>query len=155
MRLLHQVRVVMGKVYSPSVSNIMIDQADQGYISAAVEATPADIDSLVEATRKLAAELAGGAITQEEVDAARQPLMASNDQALRQNGPWAAVLSHSLRNPDALFELTRYRADLEALTLEDVRKAAATWLAGTPVIARALPKAAGIAPPHPAAAVLR
>lgn len=156
MRLLHEVRVVMGKVYSPSVTNMMIDEADQGYISASIEATPADIDSLVAATRKLAGELAGGAITQEEVDAARQPLMASNDQALRQNGPWAAVLSHSVRNPDALFELTRLRADLEALTLEDVRKAAATWLAATPVIARALPRAASDpGSPQGAPAVLR
>ncbi|HEY0112088.1 MAG TPA: insulinase family protein [Allosphingosinicella sp.] len=148
MRLLHQVRVVMGKVYSPEVANVMIDEADEGYISAALEATPGEIDALVVAARKVAADLAAGAITQEEVDAARTPLLAANQQALSRNEAWAGVLSHSYRNPDALFELTRFQSDLNALTLADVRRAAADWLAPAPMLARALPSAPAAASPR-------
>jgi hypothetical protein len=39
----------------------------------------------------------------------------------------------------ALRELTGVRADFEALTVEDVRRAAAVWLARAPMVSRALP----------------
>ena len=38
-------------------------------------------------------------------------------------------------------ELTGLRADLEALTLEDVRRAAATWLAPAPMVSSAARRA--------------
>jgi zinc protease len=138
-RLLHQVRAVMGKVYSPVVTNVMIDQADQGFISATIEATPAEIDELAAAARRIAGELAAGAIRQEEVDAARKPLLAANDEMLVNNNPWAGVISHSVRAPDAIAELTRYRSDMESLRLEDIRAVAAAWLKRDPAIARSVP----------------
>lgn len=138
-RLLHEVRAVMGKVYSPSVSNVMPDDADQGFLSATLEATPDDLPALVSATRKLSAELAAGKISPEELDAARSPLLSINDRALRDNESWAGVISHSYRQPLAMRELIGFRADLEALTLEDVRRAAATWLTPQPFLAQALP----------------
>jgi zinc protease len=138
-RLLHQVRVVMGKVYSPSVTSQMIDQADQGALIATLEARPEEIVPLVAAARAVAAELAAGKISQEELDAARTPILASSDQSLRDNAAWAAGISHTVREPDALRELTGFHADLEAVTLDDVRRAAATWLTPTPMLVRALP----------------
>ena len=140
-RLLRQVRVVMGKVYAPSVSMSSPDDADQGMISVVLEASPQDIAPLTEAALKVADELARGRISQEEVDAARTPLLASADQAQRENGPWASAIAYAASDPPALRELIGLRSDLEALTLEDVRRAAATWLTPTPMRARALPAA--------------
>jgi zinc protease len=141
-RLLQRVRGEMGKVYSPAVSNVMIDAADQGHVAAIIEATPADLHALVAAARGVAAELASGRISQAEVDAARQPLVAARLQAQSHNAAWAGILSHMLRNPEALDELVRYQADMDALSLDDVRRAAATWLKRDPIVARALPRPA-------------
>lgn len=138
-RLLHQVRVVMGKVYSPAVAMNSPDDGDQGVISAALEASPEDIGPLIEAALGVAGELAAGRISQEELDSARTPLLATADQALRDNASWAWAISYAAVEPPALRELTHLRSDLEALTLDDVRRAAATWLKPRPMIARALP----------------
>jgi len=138
-RLLQRVRGNMGKVYSPTVGDYMPDNADQGYLAATIEATPADLDALVTAARQIAAELAAGGISQQEVDEARSPLVAEREQARGRNEAWAGVMSHSVRYPEALDELTRYKEMMEALTLADVRKAAATWLKPQPMISTALP----------------
>ncbi|HEX8468181.1 MAG TPA: insulinase family protein [Allosphingosinicella sp.] len=138
-RLLRQVRVVMGKVYAPSVGLATPDDADQGILTVVLEAAPGDIRPLVEAARGVAGELARGAISQEELDAARTPLLASADQALSENGAWASMIAHAGSDRAALRELTGLRSDLEALTIEDVRRAAATWLSPAPVLARAIP----------------
>jgi zinc protease len=127
-RLLQRVRGTMGKVYSPAVGNVMIDQSDQGYIAVSIEATPADIEEIVAAAREVAAELAAGRITQAELDTAREPLVAARLQAQESNAAWAGILSHAYRHPEAIDELLRYERDMRALTLDDVKRAAATWL---------------------------
>ena len=138
-RLLRQVRVVMGKVYAPNVGLATPDDADQGILTVVLEAAPDDIRPLVEAARGVAGELARGGISQEEVDAARTPLLASADQAQRENSAWASIIAHAGADRAALRELTAFRTDLEALTIDDIRRAAATWLAPAPVLARAMP----------------
>jgi zinc protease len=138
-RLLHQVRVVMGKVYAPSVTMASPDDADQAMFSVSLEATAEELRPLIEAALGVAGELAGGEISQAEVDAARTPILASADQAQGDNGAWALAIAYGASEPEAMRELTHLRADLEALTLEDVRRAAATWLAPKPMLARALP----------------
>jgi zinc protease len=140
-RLLRQVRVVMGKVYAPTVTMTSPDDADQGMISVSLEATAAELRSLVEAALAVAGDLARGTISQEELDAARTPILASADQAQRDNGSWASAIAYGATEPAAMRELTGLRSDLEALKLEDVRRAAATWLSPKPMVARALPPA--------------
>ncbi len=138
-RLLRQVRVAMGKVYAPVVAMNSPDDADQGTLSVALEAGPTDIGPLVEAALGVADELAGGRISQEELDAARTPVLATADQAQRHNGAWATAIAYAGLDPPALRELTGLRSDLEAVTLDDVRRAAATWLTAKPMLSRALP----------------
>jgi zinc protease len=138
-RLMHRTRVVMGKIYAPSVVMASPDDADQGLLSVTFEATPAEIRPLVDATLALAGELVKGGISQEELDAARSPLLASADQAQRENAAWASALAYAGSDPPALRELTGLRSDLEALTLDDLRRAAATWLTPAPMMARAVP----------------
>jgi zinc protease len=138
-RLMHRTRVVMGKIYAPSVVMTSPDDADQGLLSVTVEATPDELRPLVDAALAVAGELAKGGISQEELDAARTPLLASADQAQRDNAAWASALAYAGSDPPALRELTGFRSDLEALTLDDLRRAAATWLTPAPVMARAVP----------------
>ncbi len=138
-RLLRQVRMVMGKVYAPSVGLATPDDADQGIFTVTLESAPDEIGALVDAARGVAGELAEGAISQDEVDAARTPVLASADQALRDNDAWASIIAYSGADRAGLRELTGLRADLEALTLDDVRRAAAPWRTPAPMPPRALP----------------
>lgn len=94
---------------------------------------------MVAAAREIAREMAAGGITAEELEAAREPLIADRRQALTRNEPWAGILSLSYRHPEAVDELVRYREQIGALGLADVQRAAATWLARDPVVARSLP----------------
>jgi zinc protease len=138
-RLIQQVRGLLGKTYSPQVVNPMPDNADQGYMAAAIETSAADLDQVVAASKRIAAELANGTVTQEEVDAARTPLVAARVQSQKLNEPWASILSLTGRYPEAMYELVRYDADMAAITAEDVRRVAATWLKREPLVGRALP----------------
>jgi len=142
-RLLQRLRVEMGKTYSPSIENRMIDASDQGYLAASMETAPADIDAVVKAARAVAAELASGRIDQQEVDAAREPAIAERIQARRSNSAWAGIVSQSIRHPEALDELFRFDEQLKAVTLADVRKAASTWLSHAPMVSTARPRPSG------------
>jgi len=138
-RLLRRIRVAMGKAYAPSVTADTPDHADQGVLVATLEATPSEVGLLVDTARKVAAELANGDIEQAELDAARTPLLATADEATRDNATWATVITYAGEDEAGLREVTGLRADLEALTLEDVRRAAAAWLKAMPAMSRALP----------------
>jgi zinc protease len=146
-RLLQQVRGTMGKAYSPQVIVPMPDYSDQGYLAAKFETKVADLDQVVAATRAVAAEMVAGRITQDEVDRARGPMIAAREQFQQRNGAWAGAISAATRDPRALRELLGYTRDMGEVTLEDVKSAAAAWLAREPVVARALPR-----PAEPAAA---
>jgi zinc protease len=157
-RLMQRARMKMGKAYSPSVGSVTPDDADQGYLAATFETTPQDIDALVAAAREIAQDLAAGNITEAELEQARVPMLADRRQALTRNEAWAGILSLSYRFPEAIDELVRYRDQMQALTLADVKRAAATWLRQEPMIARSLPDpkslaTSGAAPSGPAGAM--
>ncbi|MEA3002767.1 MAG: zinc protease [Sphingomonadales bacterium] len=146
-RLFHETRVRLGKVYEADVVNPMPDFGDEGSIVAQVRAAPADLDQLIGVARRIAAELATGAIQQSELDQARQLLVADRVQAQSRNSAWAGVLSDARDNPHAVDDLLLYPSQMAALTLDDVRAAAASWLKREPLVVRSLPQ-----PPGPAAA---
>ncbi|HEX4737483.1 MAG TPA: insulinase family protein [Allosphingosinicella sp.] len=139
-RLFHEARVRMGKVYEADVANPMPDHGDQGFIAAQIQATPADLDPLVGVARRIAADLATGNIRQDELDRARQLLVAERTPQQKENAAWAGVIAHESQDPHALDELLLYSTQMAALTLDDVRAAAATWLKRNPVVARSLPQ---------------
>jgi zinc protease len=141
-RLMQEIRGAMGKVYSPSVTTAMPDFADQGYLAARFETTSADLEAVVAATQRIAGELAQGNISADELERARGPMVAARQQILKRNAPWAATLAASTRDPQAVSELTGLPAALSAVTLDEVKAAAATWLVRDPMIARALPRPA-------------
>jgi hypothetical protein len=66
-----------------------------------------------------------------------------------QNAVWAGLVSHARDNPDVFDELLLYSTQMTALTLDDVRAAAAAWLKREPMLVRALPQpATGSAAAH-------
>jgi zinc protease len=138
-RLIQQIRVKMGKVYAPSVSTSMPDDADQGFLAAAFEGSPGDMESLVAAAKAIARDLAAGSISQEEVDRARQPMVSTRLQAQTRNSAWAGILAEISHHPAVADELLAFPAAMAAISVDDVRAAAAAWLNREPLVSTALP----------------
>jgi zinc protease len=141
-RLLHRVRQQLGKTYAPSVDTMAPDKADQGYMLAAVEAYPADIDEVAVEIRKAADQMAGGDITAEDLEQARKPLLSSVAAAREAADWWADALDGSARDGDHLAFQLHSPELLASITLDEVRKAAADWLVKPPIVVIARPAGA-------------
>jgi zinc protease len=139
--LRHKVRSEMGKVYDPRVHTQMPDHADQGLMIIDIAGQPADISRLVDEARNLALKVASGDITADELDAARKPKLSAFAALRDKNRWWTGVMSGSARNPESIDELVEYEQLMTAVTLDEVKAAAARWLARPPMVAVALPKA--------------
>jgi zinc protease len=129
----------MGKVYAPSVATSTPDDADQGFLAAAFEGSPGDMESLVAAAKAIARDLATGSISQDEVDKARQPMVSARLQAQSRNSAWAGILAEISHHPAVADELLAFPAAMAAISVDDVRAAAAAWLKREPFVSTALP----------------
>ncbi|HET9159548.1 MAG TPA: insulinase family protein, partial [Caulobacteraceae bacterium] len=140
-KLRRRIREDLGMSYAPQASTMMPDHADQGVMTAVIEAYPSDIDSVVTETKKLAQAMVAGDITQEELNEVMTPMVSSMRADAQTNSFWIDVMSGSAadaaRAPDIIGQ-----ADLIAsITLPEVKKAASTWLAKEPIVVLATPKA--------------
>lgn len=118
----------------------MPDNADQGFLLAQVECTPADLGKVRSEMTGIAADLAQGKISDGDLETVRTPFLQHLAQIERTNASWASVLANASVNLDGLNEITHDQADFAALTLSDVRKAAADWLTSAPTVVTVIPK---------------
>ena len=139
--LRQKVRSEMGKVYDPRVATEMPDHADQGLMMVKLASEPADIERLIAEARKLGARLAAGGITADELEAVRKPKLSAFAARRDKNSWWAAIMSGSARDPEQIDELVEYEGLMSSVTLDEVKAAAAKWLASDPIVGIALPKA--------------
>jgi zinc protease len=140
-KLRRRIREDLGMSYAPEATTIMPDHADQGVLTAVIEAYPSDIDQVVSETKRLAAAMVAGDITQAELDEVMTPMVSSMRADSQTNSFWEDVLSGSAADPARAPDII-HQADLIAsITLPEVKKAAATWLAKEPVVVLATPKA--------------
>jgi zinc protease len=141
--LRRRVREQLGKTYAPDADTSMPDGADQGTLTATVETRPEDLDAVVAEVRAVAARLAAGEITPEALEAVRRPLLSRADARQSSNDWWASAMSGSARDPQILADAMEYRPILTSLTVDDLKKAAATWLSRPPVVVTAAPAPKG------------
>jgi zinc protease len=130
----HRVRQELGFSYAPTASTVMPDHADQGYLMAAVETSPTDVDRVGAEIRACAEKLARGEVGEEELNAVRAPLLARWAQRERSNAWWMAVLDGSARGDHPLETAQTMETIYASITLADVRKVAAEWLARPPIV---------------------
>jgi zinc protease len=137
----HAIRERLGKSYAPEVTLAAeVERADQGHIQALVESAPTDLPVVQAELRAVAASLAAGEITPQMLEAARGPLVAAA-QANQTDIAWiAAYLSYSPREPDRPGRLIEAPRMLASLSLDEVKRAAATWLTAPPIIVTAIPE---------------
>ena len=117
----------------------MPDLGDQGVLLALVDAAPGDSELVRGEIQAVAKRLAAGDISQTALDHARGPLLADLRQKAKTNAWWAEALSAERDEPGVVQE-ARTTVDLVgSITLEDVRRAAATWLDRPPLEMTAVP----------------
>jgi zinc protease len=141
--LRHRVRQELGKSYAPAVELYTPDHSDQGYMHAVVETTPHDIDQVLVETRRVAERLSQGDFSDDDVEAARKPLLAELAARKTSNDWWLAGLTDSSRTHDALDEMRDLEGLVSSITPAEMRAAAAKWLTRTPLVVIALPQSSG------------
>lgn len=137
--LRQRIREEMGKTYSPNVMSTGPDFGDQGALTVSIEAAPRDLESLVAEARAIAARLAAGEVTPVMLEAARRPLLANVDAVRETNDWWAGAMGGSANTPAVLREALDYEPLMSALTVEDLKAAAAKWLSRPPIVSMAYP----------------
>jgi zinc protease len=129
LRLIERVREADGVTYSPNASSqASVTFPGFGTITASMELKPEDVDTYRTVIDQIAAAMAGGDITADELERARRPVLENLDQNLQDNGYWVGLLEQAQRRPWSLDDHRTVRADFESITLDEVRAAAATYL---------------------------
>ena len=138
--LRHRVRQELGKTYTPQVSVQAPDHADQAYVVASVETAPDELDAVANEIVKSAQKLAApDGITSEMLERARLPLLTSLDTRRQTNLWWLEAMDGSAADPTPLKDATDQQRLYREITLDEVRKAAATWLSRPPLVTTVAP----------------
>ncbi len=124
------VRESSGKVYSPFAYNNSSAVFSFGVLSAGSDVVPAFNEEvsklLLEAAQKTAK-----AISQDEFDRAKEPILKQVEKARRMNSYWASAVMPMLQADALKFETAKtFEKGYAEITIEDVRKAAAEFLNG-------------------------
>lgn len=138
--LRRRIREELGKTYAPEVSTTGPDFGDQGALQVSIDAAPGDLPALIVEARAVAARLAAGEISAQALEDARQPILAAARARRESNGWWAGAMGGSAHNAAILEEAVKFEPLMSALTVDDVKTAAARWLARDPVIGAAYPR---------------
>jgi len=128
-RLRLEVREKLGAAYSPGA------QADAsstyqgiGSIVIQAQADPAHVETLVEACKNVAKNLAEKGITQEELDRLVEPELASLRDAMRTNSWWLSGLYDAQSNPSSLADIRGITLFFNNLSRDDISKLAKEFL---------------------------
>jgi zinc protease len=122
-------REELGATYSPSVSRNNSEVFEGwGYHWSGVDVEPANIPVVFEAVTGIAAEIAEGGVSEDDLQRARQPILESIQENLERNNYWLGLLGLSQTYPGQLDEHRTAMQDYEALTPADISASAAQYL---------------------------
>ncbi|QQQ18261.1 insulinase family protein [Brevundimonas vitis] len=129
LRLIDELREGQAVTYSPSVSASASGVfTGYGYLSAAIEAPPEKMAGFFADADRIAAALATGPITADELDRARNPRVESLRRSQATNEFWLSELQDAQTDPARLPTLRTVISDVETATVEDVQAVAARYL---------------------------
>lgn len=141
-RIRDEVREALGASYSPSVNLKFEDGGDQGGLSVDVITSPADVERVRAAVRRVVGAVAAGELTQADLESARTPILARVDEGRASNGWWYGVLNGSAREPQKLTDALVWEADYRSMAVAELMAAARTWLSGPAIEVVVLPAGA-------------
>ena len=110
-----------GATYSGFVSNSESSVfEDFGFLWLGLDVAAADVERMYVTADELAASMAGGAITEDELLRARQPILESIEESLETNPYWLGALSRSQARPERLDYIRTRASDYESFTVADM-----------------------------------
>ncbi|MGP1273991.1 MAG: M16 family metallopeptidase [Caulobacterales bacterium] len=118
-----------GATYSPIVSSqASIIFPDYGFLWVGLDVDRSEVDRMYEIADELAAAMASGDISEDELQRARQPVLERLSQSMESNAMWLGQLSRSQTYPERLDRLRTAQEDYNAVTVEEITALAAEYL---------------------------
>lgn len=99
-----------------------------GYLYAGADVRVDDIDATYAVIEEIAADMAAGRISEDEVLRARQPILQQIENAFENNGAWMHWLAQSWDDPADLDRIRSLQADFESLSRDELVAVAAEYM---------------------------
>ncbi len=116
-RLRLKIREELGSSYSPSAQQVSSDAfQDFGFILSSLTVEPKQVDKIGRLVAAIGGELASGEISDDEFQRAIQPVLASLDGVVRNNGYWLGTLCDCQEHPETLDDARRLATDYKSIT---------------------------------------
>lgn len=129
LKLTARVRENEGATYAPTAqASFAHASPGYGYVGISLDLLPQDVQRFFGVVDEITASMASGAITEDELERARRPVLDSFRNSLEDNGYWLSLTA--LAQTD-LQQLERHRStvtDYQAVTIADLRQAAGRYL---------------------------
>jgi zinc protease len=128
-RLIDQFRIAEGSTYSPQ-GEVDLSRSIPGYGFAYlyVGTTPAKVEHFFELVDKITADLGNGDVSSDELTRAKVPIIEAVKRSQQANGYWVQNLRDAQTDPRRLDRIRKGISGYEAVTADDVRAIASTYL---------------------------
>ena len=141
-RLTEEFREAQGATYSPSVGSWNSGALPEfGFIAASAETRRELVEGFFKTVDKIVGELTSGALTDDVLKRAREPLVKGVETDRQSNGFWLGALEDIQSEPRAIETIRSQLSDLQGITREEVVAAARQYLGARRVEVRVLPGA--------------
>jgi len=129
-RLRVKIREEIAGSYSPSAGSFASDTfAGYGYLQASCIVSPDDAEMILAAMVEIGDDLAKNGVSEDELDRARQPMLTSARESLRNNNYWGgSVLARAQEKPEVLDWARNRIPDMESITAEELSALAKQYL---------------------------
>ncbi len=129
LKLTERLREAEGFTYSAFNNSSTSDvYPDYGYLWVGVDVRPENLAATYDAIDELAAALAAGDISEDELLRARRPMLEQIEEAFENNGSWLSWLSHSWDKPERLDRIRSLAADYGDVSRDELVEIAAAYL---------------------------
>lgn len=129
LKAVERIREREGATYSPRIAGDFSDiYPGFGYIGCLLDLSPDAVDRFFGVIDEIAASVAAGNISQDELDRARRPMLESFDNQIESNPYWLRLVTTAQTRPQRLDDHRTRVEGYEAITLEELKQVAAQYL---------------------------
>lgn len=129
LKLIERVRESEGATYSPSAQAFFSHaNPGYGYLGVSLDLVPQEVNRFFGIVDEIAASLAAGDISADELERARRPILDDFRNSLEDNSYWYGLVATAQSDPSALDHHRSTVADYQSVTTADLRTAARRYL---------------------------
>ncbi len=130
LELTDRIREELGQAYSPSANvSLSREYRDYGTITINVSLDVGQVEEARSAIAAMLVDLSADGITPDLVERARKPLLEGYENTLKDLGGWTSLAQRAQSQPDRIERFVAYPQVIGAITVDDLRAAAQTYLA--------------------------